>query len=112
MKLAVMMTVIILCSGDIFVIFCDHPCFPLSIILTHFTHTHTHTHRTLVVGYGKVPSDTFSATVIITIIVGLGIPGALVIVGGIYVFIKKKPWQNASRMLAKARGRGGYTTLS
>ena len=66
----------------------------------------------MVVGYGKVPVDMISTTVIIIIIVGLGIPGALIIVGGVYVFIKKKPWQNASRMIAKARGRGGYTSLT
>ena len=63
------------------------------------------------VGYGQVPHDGLSFTVIITIIVGLGIPGALVILGGVYVFIKKKPWQNVGKMIAKARGRDGYEPI-
>lgn len=67
--------------------------------------------RTVVAGYGIVPVDTLSSVIIITIIVGVGIPAALVVVGGIYVFIRKKPWQNVQRFINSRSGRG-YSRLS
>lgn len=63
------------------------------------------------VGTGEVPKDTFSLVVIITIIVGVGIPVALVLLGGVYVFIRKKPWQNVQRWINSKSGRG-YSRLS
>ncbi len=69
--------------------------------------------RTSIVGYGQVPEDSISMIVIVTIIVGLGIPALLVLVGAVYVVIKKKPWQNVKRVVAKATGTsGGYTKLN
>ncbi len=69
--------------------------------------------RTSIIGYGKVPEDSISSVVIITIIVGLGIPAVLVLLGFIYVVISKKPWQNAQRMATKVSGtQGGYSTLN
>lgn len=51
--------------------------------------------------------------VIITIIVGLGIPAVLVLLGAVYVVIRKKPWQNVQRMAAKVSGsQGGYSKLN
>ena len=65
------------------------------------------------VGYGEVPEDNISMIVIITIIVGLGIPALLVLVGAVYVVIKKKPWQNVKRVVSRATGtQGGYTKLN
>ena len=65
--------------------------------------------RTMVVGFGQVPKDTYSSVIIITILVGVGVPVVLVFLGGIYVFIKKKPWQNVQRLISRS-GRG-YTRL-
>ena len=65
--------------------------------------------RTMVIGYGQVPKDSYSSVIIITIIVGVGVPAVLVILGGIYVFIRKKPWQNVQRLINRS-GRG-YTRL-
>lgn len=67
--------------------------------------------RTVVAGYGDVPKDGFSAVIIITIIVGVGVPALLVVLGGVYVFIKKRPWQNIHRFVNSKRGRG-YSRLS
>ncbi len=51
--------------------------------------------------------------VIITIAVGLGIPALLVLLGGTYVVIRKKPWQNVQRMAAKVSGtQEGYSKLN
>lgn len=52
-------------------------------------------------GFGVVPYDSISIVVIITIAVGLGIPLILVVLGGVYVFIKKKPWE---RFTNKGKG--------
>jgi hypothetical protein len=67
--------------------------------------------RTVAVGYGDAPKDGFSFVIIITIIVGVGIPIVLVILGGIYVFVRKRPWQNVHRFV-NSRRRRGYTRLS
>lgn len=66
--------------------------------------------RTVVTGYGDAPEDQFSLMVIITIVVGVGIPIALVILGGVYVFVRKRPWQNVQRWMNSKRGRG-YSRL-
>ena len=68
-------------------------------------------HRTVVAGYGDVPKDSVSVVIIITIVVGVGIPIVLVLLGGVYVFIKKRPWQNVHRIINSRRGRG-YSRLS
>ena len=68
--------------------------------------------RTSVVGYGSVPTDAISYIVIVTIIVGLGIPAALILVGAVYMFIRKKPWQNVRRLMSKSNQRGTYTKLN
>ena len=49
------------------------------------------------VGFGKVPRDTISTEIIIVIIVALGIPVGLILLGAVYVTYKKKPWQNVAR---------------
>ena len=53
-----------------------------------------------------MPKDRFSAEVIITILVGLGVPAALVVVAGVYVFIKKKPWKKIQGWINNKSGRG------
>jgi hypothetical protein len=49
-------------------------------------------------GFGKVPQDHISIGVIITIIVGLGVPAALILLGSVFVVVKKKPWDNFKKI--------------
>ena len=44
-------------------------------------------------GFGEPPQDTISIVIIITIAVGLGVPALLIGVGGVYIFIRRKPWK-------------------
>lgn len=67
---------------------------------------------TAVTGYGEVPHDSLSMLVIITIILGLGIPVIVILVGGGYVVYRRKPWKNVVRWVTNVRGRRGYTTLN
>ncbi|XP_026145082.1 glycosylated lysosomal membrane protein-like isoform X1 [Carassius auratus] len=45
---------------------------------------------TVLVGLGEPPADSFSALIIIIITVGLGTPLAIIIVGGVFVWIRKR----------------------
>uniref|UniRef100_A0A672JS28 Glycosylated lysosomal membrane protein n=1 Tax=Sinocyclocheilus grahami TaxID=75366 RepID=A0A672JS28_SINGR len=45
---------------------------------------------TLLVGMGEPPADSFSTLIIIIITVGLGTPLAIIIVGGVFVWIRKR----------------------
>lgn len=45
-------------------------------------------------GFGEPPQDTISIVVIITIAVGLGVPALLIGLGGVYIFIRRKPWKH------------------
>lgn len=65
-----------------------------------------------VVGFGDVQFDQISFVIIITIIVGFGVPLVVVLFGGVYVFFKKKPWQNAARLFAKLSQRQTYSRLN
>ena len=56
--------------------------------------------------------DQISFVIIITIIVGFGVPLVVVLFGGVYVFFKKKPWQNAARLFAKLSQRQTYSRLN
>jgi hypothetical protein len=53
---------------------------------------------TCLMGFGKVPQDHISIGVIITIIVGLGVPAALILLGSVFVVVKKKPWDNFKKI--------------
>jgi len=68
--------------------------------------------RTAVLGYGRVPQDTLSFQVIITIIVGLGVPVLFILIGGIYVIYKKKPWENVSQWVSRTHRRREYSRLN
>ena len=61
---------------------------------------HACTHRTAVIGTGRVPKEKYSFVVILTIGVGLGIPGCLVLLTVVFVFIKKRPWENLTRLVS------------
>ncbi len=62
------------------------------------------------VGHGTVPHDSLSPVVIITILVGVGVPAVLILLGGVYVFIKKKPWDNVRRIVSGTSAEG-YSKL-
>ena len=68
--------------------------------------------RTVVAGYGEVPHDSLSMLVVITIILGLGIPVVVVLVGGGYVVYRRRPWQSVVRWVTETRARRGYTTIN
>jgi len=63
----------------------------------------------VVIGTGTVPKEGISFVVLITIIVGFGIPGVLVIFSMLYVVLRKKPWQTVMQWTNRNRG---YTKLS
>ena len=44
-------------------------------------------------GFGKPPQDSISFVVILTICIGLGVPALLIGLGGVFLFIRRKPWQ-------------------
>lgn len=46
--------------------------------------------RTVLIGMGEPPADAFSTLIIIIIAVGLGTPLAIIIVGGVFVCVRKR----------------------
>ncbi|XP_059175440.1 glycosylated lysosomal membrane protein B-like [Physella acuta] len=63
---------------------------------------------TAAIGYGTPPEDTISATVIITISAGLGIPVIIIIVGGIYSIIRKMRTKSTAYQPISADSRNQY----
>ena len=65
------------------------------------------------VGFGTAPVEYFSTTAIITICVGFGLPMAAVLLGGVYVVYKKKPWMYVYSLVVLARmKRSNYTSVN
>ena len=61
------------------------------------------------VGYGTAPQEHISTMAIIILCVGFGLPMATVIMGGIYVVYKRKPWQNLYGLMVSVRAkRSGF----
>ena len=59
--------------------------------------------RTAAVGYGMPPTERISTTAIITLCVGFGLPMAAVLLGGMYVVYKKKPWMFVYSLVVSAK---------
>ena len=68
--------------------------------------------RTAVVGHGNPPKEEVSIAVIIIISLGLGIPMLLVLAGGVYVVIRKKPWETVMQWSASLQRKRGYVRVN
>eukprot|EP00731_Ephydatia_muelleri_P016857 Em0009g1281a len=58
---------------------------------------------TAVIGFGTPPTEHISTTAIITLCVGFGLPMATVLLGGVYVVLKRKPWMYLYSLVVSAR---------
>ena len=65
------------------------------------------THRpplsTAVLGVGQPPKERLSAVVIIVIIVGFGVPGAVVLLGIVFLMLQKIVWRPLRKLYRKRK---------
>lgn len=68
-----------------------------------FFHTSIPPLSTAVLGVGQPPKETLSPVVIIVIIVGFGVPGAVVFLGIVFVMLQKMVWRPLRKLYQKRK---------